>query len=162
MYQNLQKNSTELFLIQNENNNNNNNNRDSKNNNINNTSRENECNRKTKIKCPMNGFCNLENVIYQGIIFPKENINNRKTSIGISSTKWKLGFDNHNHSFSHEHLKYQTALSKHFWKLKNKGLTPEIQWSILKRSNTLNCFDSRCNLCQEEKMKSMLCPDPDN
>ena len=41
--------------------------------------RENECNCKTKIKCPMNGLCNLENVIYQGIIFPKENINNRKT-----------------------------------------------------------------------------------
>ena len=28
--------------------------------------------------------------------------------------------------FSHEHLKHQTALSKHFWSLKNKGLTPEI------------------------------------
>ena len=38
--------------------------------------------------------------------------------------------------FSHEHLKNQTALYKHFWGLKNKGLTPEIQWSILKKSNT--------------------------
>ena len=47
-----------------------------------------------------------------------------------TSIKWKLRFNNHNCSFSHEHLKNQTALSKHFWKLKNKGLTPEIQWSI--------------------------------
>ena len=38
----------------------------------------------------MNGFCNIENVVYQGIIFPKENIENRKIHIGISSMKWKL------------------------------------------------------------------------
>ena len=108
----------------------------------------------------MKGLCNLENVGYQGIIFPKESIKNRKTYIGISSTKWKLGFNNHNHSFSHEHLKNQTTLSKHFWKLKNKGLPPEIQWSILQKSNTPN-FDSRCNLCLEEKIQIMLYPDPD-
>ena len=54
------------------------------------------------------------------------------TYIGISSTRWKLRFNNHIHSFSHERLRNQTALSKHFWKLKNKFLTPEIQWSILK------------------------------
>ena len=31
----------------------------------------------------MNGLCNLENVEYQGIIFPKENIKNSKNYIGI-------------------------------------------------------------------------------
>ena len=93
----------------------------------------------------MNGLCNLNNVVYQGIIYPKENIKDKKTYVGISSTKWEIRYANHKYSFSHEHLKHQTALSKHFWSLKNKGLTPEIQWSILKRSNTLKCFDSRCN-----------------
>ena len=29
-------------------------------------------NHKTKINCPMNGLCNLKNVVYQAIIFPKE------------------------------------------------------------------------------------------
>ena len=58
-------------------------------------------------------------------------------------------------------LGLKTALSKHFRKLKNKGLTPEIQWSILKRSNTTNCFDSRCNLCREEKIQIVLNPDSD-
>ena len=91
----------------------------------------------------MNGLCNLNNVVYQGIIYPKENINDKKTYIGIFSMKWKIRLTNHKYSFSHEH---QTALSKHFWSLKNKGLTPEIQWSILKRSNTPKCFD-RCNMC---------------
>ena len=45
-----------------------------------------------------------------------------------------------------------TSLSKHFWFLKNKGLTPEIEWSILRKSNTPNSFNGRCNLCLEEKI----------
>ena len=47
--------------------------------------------------------------------------------------------------------KNQTAQSKHYWGLKNKGLTPDIQWSILKRSSTPKFFDSWSNLCLEEK-----------
>ena len=82
-------------------------------------------------------------VVYQGIINLKENIMDRKTYIGISSTKWKIRCANHKYSFSHEHLKHQRALSKEFWSLKNKGLTPEIQWSILKKSDTRKCFDGR-------------------
>ena len=83
----------------------------------------------------------------------------KKTYIRISSTKWKIRYANHKFSFSHEYLKHQTALFKHFWSLKNKGLTPEIQWSILKKSNTPKCFDS--NLCLEEKIQIMTCAVPE-
>ena len=48
------------------------------------------------------------------------------------------------------------ALSKHFWKLKNRSLTPKIQWKTLKRSTTPRCFDGRCNLSREEKIQIML------
>ena len=34
------------------------------------------------MNCPMNGLCNLDNVIYQGIIYLKENVKDRKTYIG--------------------------------------------------------------------------------
>ena len=54
----------------------------------------------------MNGLCNLNIVIYQGIIYPKENIEDKKTYIGISSMKWKIRFANDKYSFSHEHLKH--------------------------------------------------------
>ena len=83
----------------------------------------------------MNGLCNLNNVIYPAIIYPKENITDKKTYIGLTSTKWKERYSNHKFTFSHEHLKHHTALSKQFWCLKNKGLTPEIEWSILKKIN---------------------------
>ena len=52
------------------------------NNNIN--SKKIECNCKSRSDCPMNGLCNLDNVVYQTIIYPKEDINDRKSYIGIS------------------------------------------------------------------------------
>ena len=47
----------------------------------NNISNNNNCNCKTKINCPMNGLCNLKNVVYQAIIFPKKNIKNKKKNL---------------------------------------------------------------------------------
>ena len=101
------------------------------------------------IYCPMNGRCNLNN------------ITDKKTYIGLASTKWKDRFFNHKFTFSHEHLKTHTALSKHFWFLKNKGLTPEIEWYILRKSNTPNSFNGRCNLCLEEKIHILKYKWPD-
>ena len=41
------------------------------NNNNNNNGIKKECNCKPREICPMNGRCNLNNVIYQAIIYPK-------------------------------------------------------------------------------------------
>ena len=130
------KNITKDFQDQINNRNNNNNNYINNNNCV-----KKECN--SRDNCPMNGLCNLNNVIYQAIIYPKENITDKKTYIGLASTKWKERYSNHKFTFSHEHLKHHKALSKQC--LKNKGLNPEIEWSILTKSNTPNSFDGRCN-----------------
>ena len=42
----------------------------------------------------MNGLCNLDNVEYQAIINPKEDISD-KYYIGVSSTSWKIRYGNH-------------------------------------------------------------------
>ena len=131
------------------------------NNNNNNNDMKKECNCKSRDNCPMIGLCNLNNVIYQAIIYPEENITDKKTYIGLTFTKWKERYSNHKFTFFDEHLKHHTALSKQFWCLKNKGLTPEIEWSILKKSNTPNSFDGRCNLCVEEKIYILIHKWPD-
>ena len=69
---------------------------DRTNNNNNSNSKQNECNFKTRMNCPKNELCNLDNVVYQGIIYPKENVKDRKTYIGISLTKWKSRYANQN------------------------------------------------------------------
>ena len=45
--------------------------------------------------------------------------------------------------------------SNRYIKLKTKTY-----WSILKRSSTPKSFDSRCNLCLEEKIHILLFPEP--
>ena len=118
----------------------------------NNNSKQNECNCKTWMNCPMNGLCNLDNVVSQGIIYPKEIVKDKKeTYIGISSTKWKSRYANQWIFFLPWISEKPNSPIWTFWSLKNKGLTPKIQWSISKKSNTPKCFDSRCNLCLEEK-----------
>ena len=54
---------------------NNNSNDNAKNSNI--TGKENDCNCKIKINCPMKGLFNSRNIVYQGVIFTKENIKNK-------------------------------------------------------------------------------------
>ena len=53
----------------------------------------------------MNGLCNLDNLVYQAIINPKEDISDKKYYSGVSSTSWKIRYGNHKFSFSHEHKK---------------------------------------------------------
>ena len=103
----------------------------------------------------MNGLCNSDNVVYQAIIYPKENINDKKCYIGISSTNFKIRYGNHKFSFSHEHQKNQTALSKHYWRLKVKGLTRKYNgpyWKDLVPQN-LSKVGATCVL----KKKSTFC-----
>ncbi len=86
----------------------------------------NNSNCKTKINCPLNGLCNLNKCSISRYYFPqRQTLKIKQNYIGISLVRWKLRFNNHIYSFSHEHLKNQTALSKHFWKLKNRGLKPK-------------------------------------
>ena len=89
------------------------------NNNIN--SKNIKCYCKSRSDCPMNGLCSLDNVVYQAIIYPKENINDRKSYIGVSSTNWKIRYGNHKFSFSHEHKKKIKLLYLNIigdWKIK--------------------------------------------
>ena len=110
------------------------------------------CNCRIKDECPVNGFCNSEKVVYKATISTLENKTEVKAYIGISAGKWKQRFYNHKHSFSNYKIRNQTALSSHYWDLKDRGLTPIIKWEFIKTSSTPNGFKGRCNLCLDEKI----------
>ena len=69
---NHNKNMTKDFQDQINNNNNNNNNCVKK-----------ECNCKSRDNCSMNRRCNLNNIIHEAIIYPKENITDKKKLISV-------------------------------------------------------------------------------
>ena len=70
--------------------------------------------------------------------------------IGIFAGNWKQRLYNLRHSFSNLRFRDQTVRSKYFWYLKNQELIPQIKWKI--DNSTENSFNSRCNLCIDEKI----------
>ena len=110
----------------------------------------------------MGGICNLKNIVYQATIFPKENVKDKNF---IMEFRWSAGSYVIITIFLLSLMNaWKTALSKHFWKLNNRGLTLKIQRKILKRSRstTPSCFEGRCNLGLKEKIQIMLFIDPVN
>ena len=109
------------------------------------------CNCKIQNECPLGNKYNLDNIVYQGIS-AKENDNNDKSHIGMTSLNWKFRYNNYHQSFRNPTLKNQTALSRYYWDLIELRLTPIINWKIIKRSSSTNSLHGKCNLCLEEKI----------
>ena len=88
---------------------------------------------------PQQHFVSIIRYLYS-YYFPKGKGKGKKVYIGISSVRWKLGYNNHIHSFSHERLKNQTTLSKHFWKSKNRGLIQSFNGKFWKDPQLLSAL----------------------
>ena len=83
------------------------------------------CNCRNKEECPLGGRCTTRNVVYQACISPMEQQRDGdRVYIGISAGNRKQRWYSHRHSFSNPKLRYQTALSKYYWGLKDQGLLP--------------------------------------
>lgn len=115
-----------------------------------------ECNCKQKDLCPMNGKCLQTNIIYQASVTSN---NNTETYIGLTETQFKTRYRNHTLSFRNEKYKNSTELSKHIWKLKEKGLAYNIQWNIINKAPPYNPISKVCNLCLTEKYYLTFKPD---
>ena len=74
-----------------------------------------------------------------------------KSYIGLIEGPFKLRFNQHTSLFKHEKHSNCTELSKHVWKLKNKGKQYNIKWSIITKASPYNNKSKRCNLCIAEK-----------
>ena len=106
------------------------------------------CNCRRPNECPLEGNCQVKSAIYKATVATS---NHTKEYIGLCETTFKTRFNNHKSSFNHQHKKKETALSKHIWDLKDKGIDYNIKWSILKRCNPYSNATKRCQLCLWEK-----------
>ena len=103
-----------------------------------------------KNECPLRNKCNLDNIIYQANISANNNDNKDKAYIGMTSLKFR--YYNHLQSFRNPTLKNQTVLFMYYWDLKELGLSPIMNWKIIKRSSLTNSLHGKCNLCLEEEI----------
>ena len=119
------------------------------------------CNCRNKERCPLNGECLTDNLMYEGTVSSSEPNYPDKMYVGISEPPWKKRHGNHERDFNDEKYANTTELSKEVWKIKKKGFVPTVTWRIIKQLPGYNPATKRCMLCLGEKME-ILERDPEN
>ena len=127
----------------------------------NNERRNNEhmCNCRT-LKCPLDGNCVQETVVYQAKV-----TTSTETKIYIGSTEgsFKDRYYNHRQDFKNVKRRHSTSLSDFIWtqKLKDNANENEneinIKWSILKKCAKYKPGSKKCDLCLSEKLEILRC-----
>ena len=75
-----------------------------------------------------------ESIVYQANI--TENIAGYKEKVylGLSKTTFKVRYGNNKKSFTKQHHKNDTEISKEYWKVKQQNGIARIKWKVLKKS----------------------------
>ena len=103
------------------------------------------CNCRIPHDCPLDGNCQSKSVIYKATVNSNYDTNEH---IGLCETTFKSRFINHkSSSFNHEHIRAETALTKHIWNLKDNKIECNTKWTILKRCHPYANVTKRCQLC---------------
>ena len=108
------------------------------------------CSAKNKPDCPMEGNCQAHEIVYQADVTASDN--SVKKYIGLTEPPFKVRFGNHKKAFKNRAYETDSMLVRHIWQLKDKGLTYNIKWKILKHSKAYSPVTQTCRLCFDEKM----------
>ena len=88
------------------------------------------CNCRVKSECPLNGQCQVTDIIYKCTVLSPDKRN--KVYFGTAEGDFKKRFYNHWKSFNNEANANDTTLSKYIWELKEKSnLIPTLVWSMV-------------------------------
>ena len=114
------------------------------------------CNCRNKEACPLNGQCQIGEVVYESILASNQPTHKEKKHFGIAEESFKGRLYNHNLSFRNDLYKNDTELSKELWQIKMKNYTPEITWRIIRKCLPYNYNSRKCDLCLNEKLEIAL------
>ena len=70
---------------------------------------------------------------------------------GASDGEFNFWHSNHTNWFCHQHQEQDTKLSKHIWKLQDKGINFTVKWSVAAYTSTYTCGSRSSDLCLAEK-----------
>ena len=116
------------------------------------------CNCRVKSECPLNGQCQVTDIIYKCTVLSPDKPN--KVYLGTAEGDFKKRFYNHRKSFKNEASASNTTLSKKYiWKLKEtSNLSPTLVWSISKKLAPYSNVSKKCLLCLHEKLEIINYP----
>ena len=111
------------------------------------------CNCRNKEDYPLNGQCQIGEVVYESTLTSNQQNYKDKKYFGIAEESFKGRLYNHNLSFRNEFYKNDTELSKELWQIKMKNYTPKITWRIIRKCLPYNYNSRKCYLCLNEKLE---------
>ena len=92
--------------------------------------------------------------VYQAIV--RTNTGGEESYIGLAKN-FKKRFRQHKASITNKKSEGVTTLSSHFWKVKESGGDPTIEWKILEKNiPTFNPVQGSCRLCLREKYNIVI------
>ena len=106
------------------------------------------CNCRNKNSCPLEGDCNVRNIVYQAEVVTPQST---ETYIGICDTTFKERYKNHTCSFRNGQYRNATEISKYVWSLKDRKINYEIKWRKVRQARSYSNTNKKCNLCLWEK-----------
>ena len=110
-----------------------------------------QCNCRKPENCPLEGKCLKKNIIYKAEITSNSAGTESKFYIGSAGNDFKQRYTNHKSSLKYISKRKTTELSKFYWELKDKGVTPNIKWSIMREVRSNYSLKNGCTLCNTEK-----------
>ena len=116
-----------------------------------------KCNCQKPEKCPLNGECLSESIVYKATISAEQT--KTKTYIGMTGDTFKSRYANHKQSFTHEKYGKQTKLAAYIWELKNRNKQPEIKFTKVLHARKFQPGNRNCALCDNEKAEILLQPE---
>ena len=70
-----------------------------------------------------------------------------KVYLGVYKTTFKVCYGNHKKSFTKQHPKNDTELTKEYWTVKQQNRIPIIKWKVLRKCHAYNQKKRQCILC---------------
>ena len=102
------------------------------------------CNCRQKDKCPLEGKCKTETIVYSAQV-------DNAIYIGSTEKDFKTRYTGHKQTFTTNYKKSATTLSQYIW---NNDLNPHpnIRWSIIHKTCKYGPGQGSCSLCNSEKV----------
>ena len=119
---------------------------------------DNICNcQKSRVgECPIPGACNTDGVVYQATV--KNSLGGQATYVGLAQN-FKDRFRKHRKNLTEKSAEGKITLYTHFWKEKEEGRNPTVEWKFLEKNIPLfNPVNGICKLCTREKFNILLNP----
>ena len=118
------------------------------------------CNCLVKSECPLNGQCQVTDIIYNCTVLSPDKPH--KVYLRIAEHNFKKWFYNHRKSFNNRSSANDTTFSKYIWEIKEtSNSSPTLVWSIAKKVPSYSNIPKRCLLFLHEKLEIINYPRPD-